>query len=166
MIVKLIKIVQCGIFTFIAKRTLDNKKSKIKVNFYSRFTKNTVVGDDSHFNGMIIRGNGLVSIGDHFHSGKDNIIINSYHQYDFGNDIPYDNFNMINKPVFIEDFVWLGDRVIILGGLTIGEGAIIQAGSVVSSNIPKYSIAGGNPAKVFKYRDVSSFNNIKKDKYD
>lgn len=36
------------------------------------------------------------------------------------------------------------------GGVTIGEGAIIQAGSVVVSDIPKYAIAGGSPAKVFK----------------
>jgi len=64
----------------------------------------------------------------------------------------------------IEDNVWLGHRVIILGGVTIGEGAIIQAGSVVVKDIPKYAIAGGHPAKVFKYRDIKHYNRLKKEK--
>jgi acetyltransferase-like isoleucine patch superfamily enzyme len=57
--------------------------------------------------------------------------------------------------------VWLGSRVTILGGVTIGEGAIIQAGAVVVSDIPKYAIAGGNPAKVFKYRDIEHYERLK-----
>ena len=48
-----------------------------------------------------------------------------------------------------------------LAGVTIGEGAIIQAGSVVVSNIPDYAIAGGHPAKVFKYRDIEHYTKLK-----
>ena len=48
-----------------------------------------------------------------------------------------------------------------LGGVHIGEGAIIQAGSVVVSDIPPYAIAGGHPAKVFKYRDIDHFEYLK-----
>ncbi|GHV46300.1 hypothetical protein FACS1894204_07620 [Synergistales bacterium] len=43
----------------------------------------------------------------------------------------------------------------------IGEGAIIQAGSVVVSDIPPYAIAGGAPAKVFKYRNREHFERLK-----
>ena len=56
----------------------------------------------------------------------------------------------IDGDVVIEDNVWLGQNVTILQGVKIGEGAIIQAGSVVVSDIPSCSIAGGHPAKVFK----------------
>ena len=68
------------------------------------------------------------------------------------------------KNIFVEDNVWLGNRVIILGGVTIEEGAIIQAGSVVVSDIPKCAIAGGNPAKVFKYRDIEHYEALKANK--
>ena len=51
--------------------------------------------------------------------------------------------------------------VLFWGGVTIGEGAIIQAGSVVVSDIPKYAIAGGHPAKVFKYRDIDHYERLK-----
>ena len=43
----------------------------------------------------------------------------------------------------------------------IGEGAIIQAGAVVHGEIPPYAIVGGNPAKVFKYRDIEHFQKLK-----
>jgi acetyltransferase-like isoleucine patch superfamily enzyme len=50
---------------------------------------------------------------------------------------------------------------LILGGVTIGDGAIIQAGAVVVRNIENFGIAGGNPAEVFKYRDVKSYKLLK-----
>lgn len=67
----------------------------------------------------------------------------------------------IYKNVEIGDCVWLGSRVIILPGTKIGEGAIIQAGSVVHGDIPECAIVGGNPAKVFKYRDIEHYKNLK-----
>lgn len=149
------------IFTFVAIRNIGSYKSKPKVNFYSRFTKNTFIGNNCHFNGMIIRGNGKVVIGDNFHSGKDILVINSYHKYDGGDAIPYDSKLTIDKYVIIKDNVWIGDRVLILGGVTIGEGAIIQAGAVVVKDIERFGIAGGNPAKVFKYRDIDSYKLLK-----
>ena len=87
-------------------------------------------------------------------------MISQNHNFNHGNKIPYDN-TYICKDIEIEDNVWLGDRVIVLGGVKIGEGAIIQAGSVVVSNIPKYGIAGGHPAKVFSERDVSHYEALK-----
>ena len=56
------------------------------------------------------------------------------------------------KPVNIEDDVWIGGRVIILPGVTIGKGSIIGAGSVVTKNVEPYSIVGGNPAHLLKKR--------------
>jgi acetyltransferase-like isoleucine patch superfamily enzyme len=54
------------------------------------------------------------------------------------------------KPVLIKDDVWIGSNVTILKGVVIGEAAIIAAGSVVTEDVPPFSIVGGNPAKVVK----------------
>lgn len=58
--------------------------------------------------------------------------------------------------VIIEDDVWLGARVTVLTGVTIGEGAVIGAGSVVTRSIPPYCISVGNPCRPIKMR----FNSI------
>lgn len=54
------------------------------------------------------------------------------------------------KPIRIENGAWLGARVIILKGVTIGEGAIVGAGSVVRSNVPPFTIVAGNPAEIIR----------------
>lgn len=55
-------------------------------------------------------------------------------------------------PIIVEDEVWIGYGALILSGVTLGKGCIIAAGSVVTHDIPPYAIAGGNPAKVIKFR--------------
>lgn len=53
----------------------------------------------------------------------------------------------------IEDDVWIGARVLVIAkNFSIGRGAIIGAGSVVTKEIPPYAIVAGNPAKIIKYR--------------
>jgi acetyltransferase-like isoleucine patch superfamily enzyme len=54
------------------------------------------------------------------------------------------------KPVVIENNVWLGERVIVMKGVTIGENSVVGAGSVVTKNIPPNTVAAGNPARVIK----------------
>lgn len=131
----------------------------VKVNHFSRFTRKTVIGDYSNFNGICITGNGNVKIGRYFHSGEECLFITSNHNYDYGNAIPYDN-TYVDKDIIIDDFAWIGTRVTVLGGVHIGRGAIIQAGSVVVEDIPDYAIAGGAPAKVFKYRNKEHFDDL------
>lgn len=133
----------------------------LKVNAPSRVSKNTSLGDYVNFNGMKISGGGECKIGNYFHSGEGCHILTQNHNYDNGTEIPYDS-TYIYKDVIIEDFVWLGINVIILPGTIIHEGAIIQAGSVVHGEIPRCAIAGGNPAKVFRYRDIEHFDKLKK----
>jgi len=159
------------LFRFLMRKTYEFKIQKechsytkpIFVGGYSSVTQKTYLGKNVSFNGMKIKGHGVVKIGDNFHSGQECLMITSIHNYDQGEAIPYDKTN-INKNIYIGDNVWLGDRVIILGGATIGEGAIIQAGSVVVSDIPKYAIAGGHPAKVFKYRNIEHYETLKLEK--
>ena len=130
------------------------------VNQKSKVTPNTIIGDYVGFNGMVVKGHGKVVFGNYFHSGSDCIIISSNHNYKSKKSIPYDNTS-VNRDVIIENNVWLGDRVIILGGVRIGEGAIIQAGSVVVNDIPKCAIVGGHPAKIFKEKYVEDYERLK-----
>ena len=58
-----------------------------------------------------------------------------------------------DQDIIIGDNVWFGANVTVLPGVEIGEGCIIAAGAIVTKNIPPYSIAGGNPAKVIKSRE-------------
>lgn len=58
-------------------------------------------------------------------------------------------------PVVIEDDVWIGDKATILPGVTIGKGSVIAANSVVTKDIPSYSIACGNPAKIIKTSHIN-----------
>ncbi|QTE47088.1 hypothetical protein J3L21_19740 [Mucilaginibacter rubeus] len=56
-------------------------------------------------------------------------------------------------PIIIEDHVWINFNVIILKGVTIGTGAIIAAGSVVTKDVAPFTLVGGNPAKFIKSLD-------------
>ncbi|MDD3412691.1 MAG: acyltransferase [Lachnospiraceae bacterium] len=147
-------------YTWRVKRACAYYGADLKVNHRCQVTNQTFLRDNVNFNGMYIAGQGKVEIGNNFHSGIECMILTQNHNYDKGNKIPYDD-TVICKDIKIKDQVWLGNRVLILGGVTIGEGAIIQAGSVVSSNIPDYAIAGGNPARVFKMRDIEHYNRLK-----
>ena len=65
-----------------------------------------------------------------------------------------DSSPIVNKPVRIEDDVWIGCRSIVLKGVTIGRGAVIAAGSVVTKDIPPGTIYGGSPAKLIAALNV------------
>lgn len=147
-------------------KTAKSVGKDLKVNGESYVNNNTYLGNNVNFNGMIISGGGKVTIGDNFHSGSNCQVITQIHNFDNGTAIPYDS-TYILKETNIGDNVWLGNNVIILGGVVIGEGAIIQAGSVVVSDIPKYAIAGGHPAKVFSERNILHYEELKrKNKYN
>lgn len=57
-----------------------------------------------------------------------------------------------DNPVIIGNDVWIGTNVVILNGVEIGDGSVIAAGSVVTKNVEPYSVVGGVPAKLIKYR--------------
>ena len=149
----------CSIFfTFLAKLSAKDFQADIKANGFTRLTGNTRLGSNIHFNGFKIHGKGKVHIGDNFHSGKNCKVITDIHNYK-GTKLPYDE-TIIIKDVHIGSNVWLGMDVTILGGCNIGDGAIIQAGSVVVKSIEKMAIAGGHPAKEFSRRDEDHYNSL------
>jgi len=70
------------------------------------------------------------------------------------------SFDAISKgEILVEDEVWIGDNVIILSGVKVGKGSILAAGSVVTKDVSPYSIVGGNPAKIIRYRFVEEIRN-------
>lgn len=135
----------------------------LRVNGWSSVSSVTTLGNNVHFNGLIVSGRGAVTIGDNFHSGPGCLLLTENHDFDTGDAIPYGN-GVVLKPIVIEDNVWLGSRVIIMGGVTIGEGAVIQAGSCVVSDVPRCAIAGGHPARVFSHRDIEHYEQLKREK--
>jgi maltose O-acetyltransferase len=62
------------------------------------------------------------------------------------------DFGATSAPVVIEDYAWLSCRTIILPGVTIGYGAVVAAGAVVTKSVPAFAVVGGTPAKVIGER--------------
>lgn len=145
--------------TLKAKRMLKSYGKRLLVNHPCIFGGSVSVGDYCNFNGMQVLGGGKVHFGDYFHSGTECMIITQNHNYE-GEMIPYDN-TYVYKDVNIGECVWFGNRVIVTGNVTIGDGAIIAAGSVVCKDVPPLAIVGGNPAKVIKYRDKEHYYKLK-----
>ncbi|MTM43773.1 transferase [Turicibacter sanguinis] len=130
---------------------LDEVGKNVNVEKGAQFASNIKIGNNSGIgvNSVI---NSNVSIGNDVMMGPECLIYTSNHRFD-RLDLPMwrQGFSDIH-PVSIGNDVWIGGRVIILPGVKIGDGAIIGAGAVVTKDIPKYSICGGVPAKVIKYR--------------
>ena len=86
---------------------------------------------------------------------KDNIAIGpEVSFFAAGHDSSDINLKDTGAPIIVENFAWIGGRSTILQGVTIGEGAIIAAGSVVTKDVAPYTIVGGTPAKFIKKRDL------------
>jgi acetyltransferase-like isoleucine patch superfamily enzyme len=124
-----------------------------------------------YFNGLKIQNDGAakvrekvkVSIGDGFHCGPRCEIRTSDHDYEQG--YPVVNGTIAGyaaSPVHVGKNVWLGSDVLIMKGVVIGDGAIVQARSVVVSDIPKLAIAGGHPCRVFGYRNEAHYEALLK----
>lgn len=154
-LIQILKHIKSTLYTFIAIKSMKKGSNHPKANGFTWLGKCCTIGKNCNFNGMRISGFGKVKIGDNLHSGENCLILTSNHNYE-GVKLPYDETN-INKNVNIGKNVWIGSRVIILPGTDIGDGSIIQAGSVVVGKIPPLSIAGGHPAKVFAHRDEDHY---------
>jgi acetyltransferase-like isoleucine patch superfamily enzyme len=102
-----------------------------------------------------------VSIGDYTMLAHDVSIIGGDHNYDIpGLPIIFSGRGTLNSTIIGKD-VWIGAYVRIMAGVTIGDGAIIATGSIVTKNIEPFSIYGGVPAKKIKNRFENSEDKIK-----
>lgn len=97
---------------------------------------------------------GLINIGNHVMFGPEVHIHGGNHRIDVVGVYMDEVKKMPNSDgtVFIDDDVWIGAKAIILKNVTIGKGAVVGAGSVVTKNVPPYAVVAGNPAKIIKMR--------------
>jgi len=104
--------------------------------------------------GAYVDGSGGVTIGRCTIIGPHVTIITANHRYEETDLLPFDNV-MLARPVTIGPYCWIGRGVMILPGVTVGEAAVIAAGSVVTKDVEPYAVVGGNPARLIKKRDIA-----------
>jgi acetyltransferase-like isoleucine patch superfamily enzyme len=66
------------------------------------------------------------------------------------------HFDLITRPITVEDNVWIATGAMILPGVTIGEGAVVAAGAVVTKDVEPWTVVGGNPARFIKKRELGN----------
>ena len=92
-----------------------------------------------------------VTIGDNVLFGPNVSLLTPEHPLDYRDRLPEAGKDCeFGRPIVIEDEVWLGGNVVVLGGVTIGKGSVIGAGSVVTKDIPPGVVAVGNPCRVLR----------------
>ena len=110
----------------------------------------------------LLDGRGGIKIGTGTILAPNVTVYSANHNYDDDlQALPFDD-KVLAKAVVVGNYVWIGAHSIILPGVTIGDGAIVAAGSVVTKNVPAGALVGGNPAKVIKFRDMLQFNSLLK----
>ena len=92
---------------------------------------------------------GPVTIGNNIRLAQNITLSGLNHNYQDVS-IPIHVQGVSTSPILIEDDTWIGANVVVLAGVKVGKHSIVAAGSVVTKNIPEYSVAAGNPARIIK----------------
>ena len=158
------------------KRACLRRRTRLDVVPWNKFK----LGSDSTIEDFTAINNGVgdVIIGDRTRIGLSNTVIGPAH---IGNDVrlaqnvvlsglnhnyeavdsPIHVQGVSTSPIVIEDESWIGANAVIVPGVTVGKHSIVAAGSVVTKNVPPYSVVAGNPARVIKQYDSQSQTWIK-----
>lgn len=119
-----------------------------------KYSPKIEIGSNCYFGDYInISRINSIKIGNNVLTGKWVTIVDNNHgktKYDELHIAPMLRKLSVKGSTIIEDNVWIGDKATVLSGVTIGECSIIAANSVVTKDIPKFSVAAGNPAKIIK----------------
>lgn len=135
---------QCGENVIVKNKCYIGDGSKLKVGSNSQLGQNARLG-------------GPITLGDFVMMGPDVVIMGVTHDISDITKPMIDPSNpSLEKPVLIGDNVWIGTRVIIMPGVTIGGNSIVGAGAVVTKSFGPNSIIGGVPAKFIKHREYVS----------
>lgn len=136
---------------FCTKLFVQYAGNNINVEKGAEFSRFLSIGDNSGV-GINSKIYGEVVIGKNVMMGPECVIYTRNHEYS-RTDIPMNEQGFSEpKKVVIGDDVWLCGQVIILPGVTVGDHSIVGAGSVVTKDVPSWSVVGGNPAVVLKSR--------------
>jgi acetyltransferase-like isoleucine patch superfamily enzyme len=112
------------------------------------------LGDGSFVGRASLYCTGGVKIGRNVNVSDGVVIITAKH------DVNSPSFEANYEPITIGDWAWIATNAIVLAGVTIGEGAVVAAGAVVTKDVPAYSVVGGNPAKVIGERKRQPFDYV------
>ncbi|WP_316788091.1 acyltransferase [Pedobacter frigoris] len=156
---------------FVHKKARGSKvrwQTRMDVVPFNRFElgKNSVVEDFSTINngvGHVIIGDGTlvgmsnviigpVRLGNNIIIAQNVVISGLNHNYQDIN-VPISKQNVSTAEIVVEDDCWIAANVIITSGVTIGKHSVLAGGSVVTKDVPAYSIVAGNPAKIIKHYD-------------
>ncbi len=123
------------------------------INSYSYVGKNSIIQNTSIGSFCSIANDVFIGLGTHPTSlfSTSPLFYNSNNTFNIrlvDTDYAFDEY----QPIKIGNDVWIGARAIVMDGVTIGDGAIVAAGAVVTKDIPNYAIVGGVPAKIIRYR--------------
>ena len=136
---------------FWARRIVASCGRDVNIERHAYFTPDLKIGNHSGV-GVDCEIYGDVTLGDHVMMSPEVVIYTQNHAHDATHIPMQQQGETPVLPVVIGNDVWIGRRVIILPGVTIGDGCIIGAGAVVTKDIPPYSVAVGVPARVVKKR--------------
>ncbi|MGL4865092.1 MAG: acyltransferase [Cetobacterium sp.] len=148
------------IISFIKKKCLKNCGNNVYLgkNFQGNYSNislgnNVSIGPDA----FLLSSKAEIIIGNNVMFGPKVSLVTGNHRIDILGKYMIDitdeeKLKTNDQNIIIEDDVWIGMGAIILKGVTVGEGSVVGAGSVITKNIPPYSIIGGNPAKIIKKR--------------
>jgi maltose O-acetyltransferase len=138
-----------GVGVEIVPRGTFENPERIRIGNY------VLIGHGAAFHGV-----GGIEIGDNISFSPNVHIHTSNHRYEGGEAIPYDQVSYL-KPVRVESHAWIGANVLIAPGVTIGEGAVVAMGSVVTRDVAPLTVVAGNPARPIKQRDRAAFEKLK-----
>lgn len=120
--------------------------------FYTDFGKNISIGKNVFINSCChFQDQGGITIGDGAFIGHNVVFATINHDLS-----PANNRKNHYAPINIGNNVWIGSNSTILQGVSVGEWAVIAAGSVVTKDVPPYTVVGGVPAKIIKTIDKQS----------
>ena len=119
---------------------------RIFTPFHINYGKKTTFGRDCFVNfGCTFLALGGITIEDDVFIGPHCVLATEYHPEN-----PATRHSLLTKPIVVKRNAWLGANVTVLAGVTIGENAIVAAGSVVTKDVPDNMIVAGSPAKVIR----------------
>ena len=136
---------------FFAKGFIRHCGKNVNIEHGAIISSKLSIGDNSGVGVDCVCG-GEVTIGDDVMMAPECVIFSTNHEFSDPDKPMRLQGYQEPRPCVIGDDVWIGRRVMIMPGVTIGSHSIIAAGAVVTKDVPEYAIVAGVPAKIIKYR--------------